>query len=170
MVSVEDGRKWKMFCLFFFKVTILVKQLVLPFPGDHAWVLCTRNNRSQDSKRAEETGDGRESNSKTVFTVTLSSITDILSRWHYLFSRQCYVIHVSKTVIKKQVITCSLERFRQAHASSRMANSCQILQWYSSSRLTQQQYDYLFIQLSIYAFTNQPPQKQRWCNDRLIFL
>lgn len=89
MVSVEDGRKRRMF---FFKVTIL-KQLALLFLGDHAWVLCTRNNRSQDPKRAEETGDGRESNSKTVFnvtfTVTLSSITDILYRWDYLFSRQC---------------------------------------------------------------------------------
>lgn len=89
MVSVEDGRKRRMF---FFKVTIL-KQLALLFLGDHAWVLCTRNNRSQDPKRAEETGDGRESNSKTVFnvtfTVTLSSITDILYRWDYLCSRQC---------------------------------------------------------------------------------
>lgn len=89
MVSVEDGRKRRMF---FFKVSIL-KQLALLFLGDHAWVLCTRNNRSQDPKRAEETGDGRESNSKTVFnvtfTVTLSSITDILYRWDYLFSRQC---------------------------------------------------------------------------------
>lgn len=89
MVSVEDVRKRRMF---FFKVTIL-KQLALLFLGDHAWVLCTRNNRSQDPKRAEETGDGRESNSKTVFnvtfTVTLSSITDILYRWDYLCSRQC---------------------------------------------------------------------------------
>lgn len=89
MVSVEDGRKRRMF---FFKVSIL-KQLALLFLGDHAWVLCTRNNRSQDPKRAEETGDGRESNSKTVFnvtfTVTLSSITDILYRWDYLCSRQC---------------------------------------------------------------------------------
>lgn len=89
MVSVEDVRKRRMF---FFKVSIL-KQLALLFLGDHAWVLCTRNNRSQDPKRAEETGDGRESNSKTVFnvtfTVTLSSITDILYRWDYLFSRQC---------------------------------------------------------------------------------
>lgn len=90
MVSVEDGRKRRMF---FLKVTVLDKQLALLFLGDHAWVLCTRNNRSQDPKRAEETGDGRESNSKTVFnvtfTVTLSSITDILYRWDYLFSRQC---------------------------------------------------------------------------------
>lgn len=89
MVSVEDVRKRRMF---FFKVSIL-KQLALLFLGDHAWVLCTRNNRSQDPKRAEETGDGRESNSKTVFnvtfTVTLSSITDILYRWDYLCSRQC---------------------------------------------------------------------------------
>lgn len=90
MVSVEDGRKRRMF---FLKVTVLDKQLALLFLGDHAWVLCTRNNRSQDPKRAEETGDGRESNSKTVFnvtfTVTLSSITDILYRWDYLCSRQC---------------------------------------------------------------------------------
>lgn len=90
MVSVEDGRKRRMF---FLKVTVLDKQLALLFLGDHAWVLCTRNNRSQDPKRAEETGDGRESNSKTVFNVTfivtLSSITDILYRWDYLFSRQC---------------------------------------------------------------------------------
>lgn len=89
MVSVEDVRKRRMF---FFKVSIL-KQLALLFLGDHAWVLCTRNNRSQDPKRAEETGDGRESNGKTVFnvtfTVTLSSITDILYRWDYLCSRQC---------------------------------------------------------------------------------
>lgn len=90
MVSVEDGRKRRMF---FLKVTVLDKQLALLFLGDHAWVLCTRNNWSQDPKRAEETGDGRESNSKTVFnvtfTVTLSSITDILYRWDYLCSRQC---------------------------------------------------------------------------------
>lgn len=90
MVSVEDVRKRRMF---FLKVTVLDKQLALLFLGDHAWVLCTRNNRSQDPKRAEETGDGRESNSKTVFnvtfTVTLSSITDILYRWDYLCSRQC---------------------------------------------------------------------------------
>lgn len=92
MVSVEDGRKRRMF---FLKVTILDKQLALLFLGDNAWVLCTRNNRSQDLKRAEETGDGRESNSKTVFRVTLSSIADILYRWDYLFSRQCQVIHVS---------------------------------------------------------------------------
>lgn len=35
--------------------------------GHHAGVLCARNNRSQDSKWTEETGDGRESDSKMIF-------------------------------------------------------------------------------------------------------
>lgn len=34
------------------------------FLGHHAWVLCTRNHWPQDPKWAEETGDGRKSNSK----------------------------------------------------------------------------------------------------------
>lgn len=35
--------------------------------GHHAGVLCARNNRSQDFKWTEETGDGRESDSKMIF-------------------------------------------------------------------------------------------------------
>lgn len=65
MVSrLENGRG-------LLKMTKLDKQLVLLFffffLGNHAWVLCTRNNWSQDPKWAEEAGDGRESNSKTFY-------------------------------------------------------------------------------------------------------
>lgn len=35
--------------------------------GHHAGLLCARNHRAQDSKRTEETGDGRKSHGEMIF-------------------------------------------------------------------------------------------------------